>query len=107
MSDPLPQQQKTFFLIRHGESTWNQAKSRFNLWRLCLYRDHALTRKGVRQAADLNSRWKSVIGDCSIVDDYEDGESEIRVSSGLIRSLEAGGEEGGSSSHPPNSSTGI
>jgi len=60
-------QQKTFFLIRHGESTWNEAKRRFYLHRLLLYRDHALTREGVQQAADLNARWKQN-DNCKITD---------------------------------------
>ncbi len=48
---------KTIFLIRHGESTWNQAQEQKNVAGLIAY-DHALTQRGIDQATVLNSRWK-------------------------------------------------
>lgn len=57
--DPASQQpvRRRFFLIRHGESSWNKAKSSGNLWRLFMYSDHALTKKGMMQAQGLKNRW--------------------------------------------------
>lgn len=53
----VPPKRKTFFLIRHGESKWNEAKAKINIGGM-LDRDHPLTELGIRQAADLNQRWK-------------------------------------------------
>ena len=48
---------KTVFLIRHGESTWNKAQEQVNVPGLIAY-DHPLTRRGIDQAIELNSRWQ-------------------------------------------------
>lgn len=48
---------RTFFMIRHGQSKWNRAMSRINITGL-LDRDHALTTEGIKQAIELNSRWR-------------------------------------------------
>jgi hypothetical protein len=65
----------------------------------------AVLKEGMKVEADYRGRGRFFPGkirrdrgDGTYDIDYEDGENELRVSSGLIRSLEAGGEEGGSSS---------
>lgn len=55
--DTAPPRRKTFFLIRHGESKWNEAQAKISISGM-LDRDHALTERGIQQAADLNRRWK-------------------------------------------------
>jgi broad specificity phosphatase PhoE len=51
-----PPVRKTFFLIRHGESKWNEAQSALNLGGM-LDHDHCLSRTGVEQCLDFNRRW--------------------------------------------------
>jgi len=41
------------FLIRHGQSEWNLAAKRLDLWTMLSQVDHALTREGVNQAKRL------------------------------------------------------
>ncbi len=53
-----PPRRKTFFLIRHGQSKWNEAQSKINIGGMLLDSDHALTELGVEQAEALNHRWK-------------------------------------------------
>lgn len=48
---------RTFFLIRHGESKWNEAQAKINITGM-LDKDHALTGDGINQACTLNARWK-------------------------------------------------
>jgi bisphosphoglycerate-dependent phosphoglycerate mutase len=55
--DTVPPKRMTFFLVRHGESKWNEAQSKINITGM-LDRDHGLTELGARQAIDLNKRWK-------------------------------------------------
>jgi len=50
--------QKSVFLIRHGQSTWNEAKARMNLVAMGGNVDHPLTLLGVTQAQNFNKRWK-------------------------------------------------
>ncbi len=52
-----PPHTKTFFLIRHGESKWNLAQSKINIAGM-MDRDHALTEEGIKQAEELNQKWK-------------------------------------------------
>eukprot|EP00597_Dinobryon_sp_UTEXLB2267_P005767 CAMPEP_0170062002 /NCGR_PEP_ID=MMETSP0019_2-20121128/3381_1 /TAXON_ID=98059 /ORGANISM="Dinobryon sp., Strain UTEXLB2267" /LENGTH=219 /DNA_ID=CAMNT_0010268019 /DNA_START=128 /DNA_END=784 /DNA_ORIENTATION=+ len=52
-----PPLMKTFFILRHGESKWNEAQSKINISGM-LDRDHALTEEGLKQAAELNLRWR-------------------------------------------------
>lgn len=52
-----PPKRKTFFLVRHGQSKWNLAQSKINIAGM-LDRDHALTELGIRQAQQLNNRWR-------------------------------------------------
>jgi hypothetical protein len=50
---------KTFFLLRHGESKWNEATKHVDIAGLA-HNDHPLDRVGIEQAESLNARWKSV-----------------------------------------------
>ena len=52
-----PPVRKTFFLIRHGESKWNEAQSALNLGGM-LDHDHCLSRTGIEQCLDFNRRWR-------------------------------------------------
>lgn len=52
-----PPARKVLFLVRHGESKWNEAQSRINITGM-LDRDHSLTELGVFQAMELNKRWR-------------------------------------------------
>ena len=53
-----PPRQKTFYLVRHGESKWNYAQDHKDVVGMIMHNDHALTKKGIEQAAALNSVWK-------------------------------------------------
>jgi hypothetical protein len=55
--ETAPPRRKTFFLIRHGQSKWNEAQAKMNIKGLLDY-DHALTEVGINQARDLNQRWR-------------------------------------------------
>ena len=82
-SEERPPLIKTFFLIRHGESKWNEAQSKINISGMVLDRDHALTEDGkkrslvnltalslsdtinsffvgIMQATELNAKWRGV-----------------------------------------------
>lgn len=56
ISSPAPMY-RTFFLIRHGESKWNEAQAKINITGM-LDKDHSLTGDGINQACMLNARWK-------------------------------------------------
>lgn len=56
-SNVTPPKRKIFFLIRHGESKWNEAQAKVNITGL-LDCDHSLTEEGIDQAHQLNQRWK-------------------------------------------------
>lgn len=60
----LPPKRKTFFLIRHGESKWNEAQSKINIAGM-LDRDHPLTDLGISQAQSLNERWRRHFAEAS------------------------------------------
>ena len=49
---------KDLFLIRHGESIWNEGKRDSNLIKLIGDYDHPLNSQGVKQAVHLNQQWK-------------------------------------------------
>lgn len=51
----LPPARKELFLVRHGESRWNEAKGRLALAPLLLKSDHALSHKGLAQARALRA----------------------------------------------------
>ncbi|CAK9075002.1 unnamed protein product [Durusdinium trenchii] len=41
------------YLVRHGESTWNSAAKRWDLWQMFSQVDHPLTEQGIQQAKRL------------------------------------------------------
>ena len=49
---------KEIFIIRHGESKWNQAQSGKDVGGLLKQFDHELTSLGVKQASLFNEKWK-------------------------------------------------
>lgn len=49
---------KRFFLIRHGESLWNEAQDENNVKGLLKF-DHALNRIGINQCKALNTAWRN------------------------------------------------
>eukprot|EP00041_Stephanoeca_diplocostata_P012619 m.211237 g.211237 ORF g.211237 m.211237 type:complete len:444 (-) comp19025_c0_seq1:489-1820(-) len=55
----LVSEQRTFFLIRHGESKWNKAQSKRDVKGLVQQHDHELTSDGIKDAKDLNALWKA------------------------------------------------
>jgi broad specificity phosphatase PhoE len=54
----FPQFEKEFFLIRHGQSVWNEGKSAKNPIKMMMQNDHPLTSHGILQAHRLNQRWR-------------------------------------------------
>ncbi|CAE7553728.1 rab-18 [Symbiodinium sp. CCMP2592] len=50
-----PAERAPIFLVRHGQSTWNLAAKRLDLWTMFRQVDHALTAEGVEQASRLRS----------------------------------------------------
>lgn len=59
-TNTTPPLYRTFFIIRHGQSKWNRAMARISIAGM-LDRDHALTTEGIKQAMELNSRWREVM----------------------------------------------
>jgi hypothetical protein len=55
--DAPPPMKKTIFLLRHGESKWNEAQADKNFIGL-VDMDHSLSKEGVDQAAIFNASWK-------------------------------------------------
>jgi len=53
---------KTIFLLRHGESKWNEAQEKKDIKNL-LNRDHPLTSIGIQQAQDFNNKWRECESD--------------------------------------------
>jgi len=47
---------KTIFLVRHGESLWNEGQRTGDLGKM-MHNDHPLTKEGMQQAMELNARW--------------------------------------------------
>lgn len=58
--DSPPPMRKTIFLVRHGQSKWNEAQNDGKYLNL-LDIDHALSSEGVQQAERLNTRWKDTL----------------------------------------------
>jgi hypothetical protein len=52
-----PPTKKTFFIIRHGESKWNDAQANWNVGGMAHY-DHALSKSGIEQCLALNKAWQ-------------------------------------------------
>jgi broad specificity phosphatase PhoE len=49
---------KEIFIIRHGESKWNEAQRDKDVGGLLKQYDHELTTLGIQQASSFNSKWK-------------------------------------------------
>lgn len=50
---------KEFYVIRHGESVWNESQSGKNIKGMVKQYDHELTMKGIEQAQAFNEKWNS------------------------------------------------
>ncbi|KAK3236538.1 hypothetical protein CYMTET_53327, partial [Cymbomonas tetramitiformis] len=57
---------KRVFLVRHGQSKWNEAKEEMALHKMIGF-DHPLTAEGAGQAFTLRERWESVSKSCATV----------------------------------------
>jgi hypothetical protein len=68
---------RTFFLIRHGESKWNEAQAKISITGM-LDKDHPLTSDGINQACALNARWRLA---------KSQGKSKYSSSSGMRASM--------------------
>ncbi len=91
-----PPVRKTFFLIRHGESKWNQAQSALNIGGM-LDHDHCLSRTGVEQCLDFNRRWNefaSVTADAASASASASAESDSAISSASSASAAAAADAG-------------
>jgi hypothetical protein len=98
---------KTFFILRHGESKWNEAQSKINISGM-LDRDHALTEEGIefvivlviifqfysflglKQAAELNLRWRHYASNSfhdGLIDNTSSNEIICFQSEGTIKFL--------------------
>lgn len=51
---------KEFFVIRHGESIWNESQEGKSVKGMVSQYDHELTKLGISQAQDFNERWNEV-----------------------------------------------
>merc|ERR1711871_1158165 len=49
--------EKTFFLIRHGESKWNEAQGKGNVVGMIMHHDPPLNVEGIEQALTFNNTW--------------------------------------------------
>lgn len=54
---------KRVYLIRHGESKWNEAQESNNLVDMLKTVDHSLNEVGVQQAQGLEARWKPIFAE--------------------------------------------
>lgn len=59
-SDPPFASRKTIFLIRHGESVWNEAQRRKRAGKMVKTTDHPLNSTGIDQAERFNQQWTSI-----------------------------------------------
>ena len=50
-------ERRSRYLVRHGESEWNQAKAAGHLYTMAKSYDHPLSALGVQQARQLRSSW--------------------------------------------------
>lgn len=50
---------KEIFVIRHGESKWNDSQAEKNIKGMVSQYDHELTSQGIDQAVSFNTRWKA------------------------------------------------
>lgn len=52
---------KEFFVIRHGESVWNESQEGKHIKGMISQYDHELTKLGIKQAQNFNERWNEVL----------------------------------------------
>ena len=53
---PEPPARKLVFFVRHGESVWNAAQERHDVYSMMKETDHGLSVKGMQQAEALGRR---------------------------------------------------
>lgn len=83
--------EKTFFLVRHGESMWNQAQTDRDLVGMMSQKDHPLNETGVAQAEALRDRLISAYeGDVRVLSDAEQEflDADSVMSSPLCRAVQ-------------------
>lgn len=56
---PVQPSRKEIFVIRHGESKWNDSQAEKNIKGMISQYDHELTAQGIDQAVSFNCRWKN------------------------------------------------
>ena len=78
--DSPPPMRKTIFLLRHGQSKWNEAHSDGKYLNL-LDIDHALSSEGVQQAERFNGRWKEKRASTPKSESSDKGRQSFRSSS--------------------------
>eukprot|EP00598_Pedospumella_elongata_P005723 CAMPEP_0184980830 /NCGR_PEP_ID=MMETSP1098-20130426/10714_1 /TAXON_ID=89044 /ORGANISM="Spumella elongata, Strain CCAP 955/1" /LENGTH=577 /DNA_ID=CAMNT_0027504313 /DNA_START=415 /DNA_END=2148 /DNA_ORIENTATION=- len=90
---------RTFFVIRHGESKWNEAQEKIHIAGM-LNKDHPLTEDGINQALTLNARWKLATGSHGGLSKGIGSDSQIidcgRLNEEDLRPVEAGEDDGDS-----------
>ncbi len=90
---------RTFFVIRHGESKWNEAQEKIHIAGM-LNKDHPLTEDGINQALTLNARWKLATGSHGGLSKGVGSDSQIidcgRLNEEDLRPVEAGEDDGDS-----------
>ncbi len=97
---------RTFFLIRHGESKWNEAQEKIHIAGM-LNRDHSLTEDGINQALGLNAQWKLVAAKDVRLSGEGLGPEVIdcgRLNEEDLRAVEGGGNDDDSDGEGPSSS---
>ena len=74
----LPEFEKEFFLIRHGESEWNEAKQDLNPVKMMMQNDHPLTAQGILQCKRVNQKWRETHISSTISNDNNLGPHDLR-----------------------------
>jgi broad specificity phosphatase PhoE len=62
---------RVLYLVRHGQSIWNEAVSDLALHRMIAQVDHPLNTTGIAQAGQLASHWKAAAAGVGHVSEYE------------------------------------
>ena len=85
----LESDEKEIFVVRHGESKWNEAQHDKDVSGLVKQFDHELTSKGLDQAAKFNAKWKQELDAVKDNDDLACFLSATKIfSSPLTRAIE-------------------
>eukprot|EP01084_Bolivina_argentea_P280186 479141_1 len=79
---------KRIFFIRHGESVWNEAQSNDNIIKMFDECDHPLSTNGIKQAINLNNKWKSCINNKEKLNTFDMNEKDLNqfLNAGIILS---------------------